>query len=67
MKDKIFKNLVYSNSNIPSLAKYDRIKEGLKNYKFKKNKKYFRFRLWIWPSVMRSKKFKFLRIILWGR
>jgi cyclopropane fatty-acyl-phospholipid synthase-like methyltransferase len=38
MKNKIFKNLVYSNSNIPSLAKYDRIKEGLKNLNIKKIK-----------------------------
>ena len=38
MKDKIFKNLVYSNSNIPSLAKYDRIKEGLKNVNLRKIK-----------------------------
>lgn len=38
MKNKIFKNLVYSKSNIPTLAKYDRIKEGLKNVNLRKIK-----------------------------
>ncbi len=38
MKNKVFKNLVYSNSKIPKLAKYDRVKEGLKNLNIKKIK-----------------------------
>ena len=38
MKKKILKNLVYSNSKIPILAKYDRVKEGLKNLNIKKIK-----------------------------
>ena len=38
MKNKIFKNLVYSKSNIPTLAKYDRVKEGLKNVNLRKIK-----------------------------
>ena len=36
MKHKAVKNLVYRNSNIPKLAKYDRIKEGLKEINLKK-------------------------------
>ena len=38
MKNKTINNLVYSNSEIPILAKYDRIKEGLKNLNIKKIK-----------------------------
>ena len=38
IKNKSFKNLVYSNSKIPILAKYDRVKEGLNNLNIKKIK-----------------------------
>ena len=38
MKNKVIKNLVYSKSNIPKLAKYDRIKEGLEKINMSKIK-----------------------------
>lgn len=38
MKDKIIKNLVYSQYSIPKLAKYDRINQGLKKINLKKTK-----------------------------
>ena len=38
MKNKIIKNLVYSKSNIPKLAKYDRIKQGLEKINMNKIK-----------------------------
>lgn len=56
MKNKIFKNLVYSKSNIPTLAKYDRVKEGLKNVNLKKIKSILDLGCGP-PSAMCSKRF----------